>query len=154
MLVNIFPRAKFVHIYRNPYTVYVSNANMARTTHYGFQLQDPPSPPVAKDYPARFLDYYVAMEEHFYAQAARLPANQVAEVRFEDLEINAVQEIERIFRNLDMTISPEYRGRLQRYLESIANYKKNTFEPLPHQQRIGVREKLAPLFERWGYATS
>ena len=111
MLLELFPRGKFVHIYRNPFTVYLSNVNLARECFCLFQLQDPPQPS-EKDYAARFLDHYVDIEQRFYTMAARLPADQVAEVRFEDLEVDPVHEIERIYQRLGMTITPEYRIRI------------------------------------------
>jgi membrane protease YdiL (CAAX protease family) len=148
LITELFPKARFVHIYRNPYAVYRSNIHLGRECFSLMQLQDPEE---ATSYPARFLDYYLPVEEAFYAQAAELPRDQVVEVRFEDLEKNPLSEIERMYCGLGMELNATYRRRLVRYLESIADYSKNQFKPLPEEQRLEVLRKLKPLFDRWQY---
>jgi membrane protease YdiL (CAAX protease family) len=148
MLTEVFPHAKFIHIHRNPYSVYRSNVNIEREMHVLMQVQDQPK---TGGYAERYLDHYTRMEQHFYAAAATLPGNRVAEVRFEDLEQDPIGVIERVYAQLDMELTGEYRRRLESYLASIAGYRKNVFRPLPPEEQKMVYEKLKPLFDRWGY---
>jgi len=59
MLLDLFPGAKFVHIYRNPYTVYLSNANSAREGLCMFQFQDLVPCFKAEEFPM-FAAWYLA----------------------------------------------------------------------------------------------
>jgi hypothetical protein len=148
MLHEIFPRAKFVHIYRNPYDVYRSNLHLVREGHVVNQLQNP-DPDCS--YETRFLGNYRAMEEAFYRDTSKLPLDQVAEVRFEDLESDPLRELRRIYRNLSMTLTVEFEDRLTSYLSGLTGYKKNTHRELPDNDRDRVNDTMGPLMAQWGY---
>ncbi len=149
VLHEMFARARFVHIYRNPYDVYRSNQHLAREGHVVNQLHD--SDP-ACSYESRFLDNYRAMEDVFYRDAAKLPPEQVVEVCFEDLEQNAAAELRRIYRTLKLDFTPAYEARLEHYLAEVADYKKNRHRELPDDERQRVEAAVGPLLQRWGYA--
>ncbi|MBI5864759.1 MAG: sulfotransferase, partial [Planctomycetes bacterium] len=149
MLLELSPDARIVHIHRNPYDVYRSNMHFAREGQVLFQLQDPPATDAYRD---RFLELYEKMESEFVAQAARLPAGRLAEVAFEELESDPVGVIRRIYSQLDLEFSPRYEQRLLRYLESVADYKKNRFKPLAPEDQARVDASMGPLMVRWGYS--
>lgn len=148
LLHELFPQAKFIHIHRHPYAVYRSNQHMAREGHCVHQLQDP-RPECS--YATRFLDNYRAMEEAFYADTSALPSEQVAEVRFEELEADPRTVIRRVYAQLGLEFSPAFAARLDRYLASVADYTKNRFRPLPDDEARAVEAQLGPLMDRWGY---
>jgi hypothetical protein len=151
LLRAMFPKAKFIHIHRHPFAVYRSNVHLAQETFPLMQLQEPGQ---TASYVERFLDNYRSMEDSFYEQMKSLPADQVAEVRFEDLERDPVGQIERIYRQLNMPLTPTFRRRLLRYLDGVADYQKNRFTPLPEETRRAIVDKLGPLIQRWGYETA
>ena len=148
MLLEVFPNAKFIHMVRHPYDVYRSNVHFAREGHVIWQLQDPDE---ADSYEARFLDNYRAIEEAFYRQTAHLPAGQVVEVRFEDLQRDAVGQVRRVREQLGLGYPPSYPQRVERYLEEISGYRMNRFEPLGDRARRDIDGALGTLMDRWGY---
>lgn len=149
-LRELFPGCKFIHISRHPYAVYRSNMHMAKEGHVVSQLQDPDE---HDNYQTRFLDNYRAMEQAYLAETANLPEGDLAEVRFEDLEGNELEQIKRLYAELGLEFSPAFERRLIRYLESIANYKKNSYRPLPDAIRSNIDGKLSWLMQRYGYTT-
>jgi hypothetical protein len=150
-LREMFPNAKFIHIYRHPYAVYPSNIHAAREGFVMFQVQDPDP---RDSFETRFLDKYRALEEAFYRDAKKLPAGDIAEVRFEDLERDPIAEIHRVYSELGLELHPRLRRRLERYLESIADYKKNRLKELSESQRREIDAVMGSLMEQWGYASS
>jgi hypothetical protein len=149
VLRKMFPRAKFVHIYRHPYAVYKSNVHLAREGWVMFQLQDPP----ANDcYESHFLENYRAQEDAFYRDAEQLPAEDVVEVRFEDLERDPLGEVQRIYAQLGLPLDVRFERRLQTYLGTLEGYQKNRFPELPPFVRQQVDRQLGDYFERWGYS--
>ena len=78
LLAELFPRARFVHIHRNPYTVYRSNAHLEREGHVLNQVQDPLP---ESSYSARFLENYRLMEDTFYRDAEVAAPGTVSELR-------------------------------------------------------------------------
>jgi len=147
-LTELFPRARFIHIYRHPHAVYRSNMHTAREGHVVNQLQDPDP---ADNYQTRFLDNYRAMEEAFYDQSKGLPDDRVAEVRFEDLERDPVGEVRRLYARLGLEFSERFARRLERYLEGVAGYRKNRFKPLSDEEQAAVARAMGPFFHKWGY---
>jgi len=121
---------------------------MAAEAHPLLQLQDPVH---ESRYMSRFLGHYRAMEDAFYRDAAKLAPSQVAEVRFEDLERDPAAEIRRVYRQLELTVDPRFEERLKRYLATVADYRKNRFQPLPADEQAAVQEAMGPYFGRWGY---
>lgn len=148
ILRKLFPAAKFVHIVRHPHTVYRSNMKLARDAFPFWQLQDP-NP---KDcYETRFLDNYYELEDAFYKDTARLSSKDVIEIHFEDLERDPAGVVRRIYAQLGLQLTEDFRKRLDRYLETISDYKKNEFKPMPEELQKKIDDKMGPFVKRWGY---
>ncbi len=148
LLQALFPQARFVHLARHPYDVYRSNMHIAREGHVVHQLQDPDP---GDSYQTRFLDNYRGMEEAFYRDIETMPAGQVAELAFEDLERDPVGEIRKIYQALGLVFSAEFEARLEHYLDSVGDYQKNRFQGLPDEERRAVDAQVGSLMARWGY---
>lgn len=149
-LRRMFPRAKFIHIVRHPHAVYRSNMHLAEHGWAVFQLQDAGG---GETFASRLLDNYYDQERAFYDAAQQLPADDVAEVRFEDLEQDPLGEVRRVYDQLKLEFTPELQRRLENYLASIAGYKKNRFARLPGDQRQEIDAKMGDFAARWGYDT-
>ncbi len=148
VLLETFPQARFIHICRHPYTVYRSNAHLAREGHVINQLQDPDED---HSYAARFLENYRVMEEAFERDSRRLPDRQVVQVRFEDLERDPIATIRRIYTQLGMEFTAEYRRRLTNHLKTLKGYQKNRYHVLPDDQRQMIDAAMRPFMAEWGY---
>ena len=147
-LREMFPRARFVHIHRDPFTVYRSNMHMAREAHVLNQLQDPDK---ETSYEARFLENYHDMESAFYRDARESSAGTVAEVAFAQLEQAPIPQIERIYAEVGLEFTPQYRARLERYLEGLGEYRKTQHKPLPEFERRRIAAVMQKFLLRWGY---
>lgn len=150
LLAKLFPRAKFVHICRHPYDTYRSNMVLAEHGWSMFQLQDPYPD---NNYSTRFLANYRSLEDAFYRDVADLPPGSWCEVRFEDLEREPMEQMQRIYEELGLTLDDRNRQRLERYLASLAGYRKNRHAALDENTRQAIHTCMGPYFERWGYDT-
>lgn len=146
---ELYPRAKFVHIVRNPYSVYPSNMKMADQGLAIFELQEPDP---ADCYKTRFLDNYAAQEAAFARDAAKLPPEDVVEVRYEDLVRDPLGEIRRIYAKLQLEYTLAFEQKLKNYLAGVAEYRQNKFPPLPPEVQQQIEAKLGPWMDRWGYS--
>lgn len=147
-LLEMFPQARLVHIYRHPHAVYRSNLHMAREGHCVHQLQDPDE---QCNYASRFLDNYAAMETSYYRYADPLPVGQAIDVAYEKLDRDPIGAIREIYQALGLEFTPRFQRRLEAYLETVKDYEKNRFKPTPIEEQRLVYKKLSGLFERWGY---
>ena len=76
---------------------------------------------------------------------------QFHEIRFEDLEQDRVGQIEKLYEALDLPGFDAFRPSLQRYVDSIADYRKNEYPDLPSELRSTIAQTWRRSFEEWGY---
>lgn len=150
ILRELFPDAKFIHIVRNPHHVFRSNMRLASEGHVVFQLQDPDP---GDSYQTRFLDNYRELEDAFQRDSRELPAGDVAEIRFEDLEQNPLEVIRAAYAELRIEYTPAFHRRLEDYLRALGDFQKNRFAPLPGHEQAAVERAMAGHLHRWGYAS-
>jgi len=148
LLREMFPGAQFIHIHRHPYDTYRSNLHMQAEAHCLFELQDGPD---RDAFAAWFLRSYRDAEQRFYDDTADLPAEQMAEVRFEDLERDALGEVQRLYAALGLEYTDAFDAALRDYLKGLGAYRKNAHQPLPDHERDAVVRAMGPLMRRWGY---
>jgi len=149
MLRDLWPGAKFIHIYRDPYRVFQSMRNFYDTLFRELALQD--FDQVAID--TTILDTYPRLMERLLVDTATLPGDEFMEIRFEDFEQNPLLELERLYTTLGLdgfTTAVPY---FQQYLDSVQNYQKNTYPCSPETQQK-VQKHWQPFIERWGTPTS
>jgi hypothetical protein len=145
---RLFPRAKFIHIYRHPQATYLSNRHLAAEGLVAFQMQDPDP---HDNYVTRFLEHYRRQEEAFYRAAAALPPQAVAEVKYEALTADPLGEIRRLYAELGLEYSPVFDRRLRRYLESVADYTGNKHPRPSPEISAEIERHMGEYLDRWGY---
>ncbi len=125
-LREMWPRAKFIHIYRNPYRVFPS------TRHYFSRLL----PELAlQSYDIDKLqieplifESYLSLMPALRADTADLPADQFAELSFEALQSDPLQQLEALFNQLELPAFSSARPYLQQYLADLKDYRQNDYD--------------------------
>ncbi|MDJ0614352.1 MAG: sulfotransferase [Rhizobiaceae bacterium] len=146
-LLRMFPDAKFIHIHRDPYRVFQSQRHFFDTAGWYTYLQRPNLETLDDE----ILQRYVTMYDAYFEDRKLIPDDRFHEIRFDDLEADTVQEIEKTYAALSLDGFPEFKPSLERYVSSLKNYKKNTFHSLDEESRLRVSECWSRSFERWGY---
>jgi hypothetical protein len=148
LLLEMFPDARFVHIYRNPYMVFQStklqNLRMLRVS----RLQNID----VKELDGIIIQRYNEMYDVFFEERGLIPDCRYHEVRYEDLEGDAVGQIRQIYEKLDLPGFGAFQPSLRRYVDSTANYRKNKYSELPEPLRNEIAQCWRKNFEMWGYA--
>jgi hypothetical protein len=142
----IWPEARFIHIYRNPFVVYRSTRHFFTRLMPELALQDTHGAPVDE----MILESYPRLMNALGEQSARLPGNRFVELRFEDFETAPMEQLERIYATLELPGFAAARQNFQAYLGSLAGYRKNRYDFAPEMVRT-VQQHWAPFIERWGY---
>lgn len=145
-LRRLYPDARFIHIYRNPYEVFRSTKRFYRTLLECFAWQ--PFDHLNIDH--FVLEGYERLMDRVERDQQRLPENRFVDLRFEDLEAEPIREIKRIFEQLELGDTKAMEPSIRAYLDTIADFKKTTFMPCAEEMLL-VRRRLAPFFERFGY---
>jgi omega-hydroxy-beta-dihydromenaquinone-9 sulfotransferase len=142
----LWPDARFVHIYRNPYVVFESTRRALRTVLRELALQRHEHVPVDEI----VLEMYPRLMRRLLEEADRLPSQAIVHVRFEQLERDPLGELERIYRSIGLGDHEAARVRVEGYLHSIQDYSKGTYTF--SKESIGrVAERWQPFVSRFGY---
>lgn len=147
-LRHLWPTAKFIHIYRNPYRVFPS------TRHYftrllpelALQSYDEEHLPIEP----LILESYRHLMDALKTDTADLPADQWIELRFEDLQANPLRELETIFTQLNLPDFAATRPYLERYLTDLGDYRQNQYTIDPATIAT-IDRHWQPYIQRWGY---
>ena len=146
LLLSLFPGAKFVFVVRNPYVVFSSTIKLYRTLIPMYRLQDVDWEAIE----ASVLSNYVDMTRRYLRDRASIPKGSLIEVRFEDVEADAMGVLERVYGALGLPGWERARKPVAEYLETLSGYRKNRYrfdrsliDKVDREWGFAVRE--------WGY---
>ena len=147
LILEVFPDARFVHIYRDPFTVYQSMRHLYGIIPWYMYLQRPDIGYTDE----RIIEQYTAMHDNYFRDKDAIPSGRLCEVRFEDLERDPVKEMALIYEKLNLSGFEAFEPKLQRYLDFIASYKRNAFPDIPAPLRKRLAQEWRRSFEAWEY---
>jgi hypothetical protein len=146
LLREIWPEARFIHIYRNPYRVFASTRTFYARLLQEFALQRLELAPLDE----LILEAYPRMMGRLLEDAAALPKAAYVEIRFETFVRNPLGELARLYETLGLDGFLAARPRFEAYLREVRDYRAAR-HPLPTEAALQVAQRWAPFIERWGY---
>lgn len=146
LLKSMWPEAKFIHIYRNPYKVFFSMRNFYEKLFEEFALQDWDH----LDIDEHILETYERMMTAYERDIALVPPHNRIELRFDDFQANPMAEIKSIYDRFGIGGFEDDKPDYEAYLDSVSTYKKNVYT-FPEADLKKVGKRLAPFIDRWGY---
>lgn len=146
VLLDLFPQAKFIHIYRNPYEVYLSTKHLWRAGFSFSHLQVPDADIVEEV----ILSWYTELFSLYERDRGLIPPGSLYEVSYEELVSNPRDSLENIYSCLGLPGFEKFWTRVTPYLERQKNYRKNTFV-LDAETKEKIRRRWEPAFQRYGY---
>lgn len=146
LLTQMFPGAHYVFIVRNPYKVFQSMRNMYRQILPGQTFQSFEW----EDIDRWILHAYKAMISAYLDQRACIPAGDLIEIKYEDLDDSPMKVAQDIYGQLGLDNFDQVKPKFQTYLDGLASYKKNNFD-FPDEVIELVNEHWDFAFEAFGY---
>ncbi len=147
LLLEMFPDAKFIYIHRNPYAVYPSTRHLRRTL-----FDDNSLAPVNQDSTESDIFFsYELLLECYERDQKLIPEGHLHEVRFEDLEVDPIGELSRVYSGLSLPGFEDLAATLKPQLPELRRYKKNRFDDLEPGLKRRIYERLSGAFDRYGY---
>lgn len=145
MLRQMLPGARFIHVHRDPLTVFAS------MRHFYFRLLDvlalqPPDTGIIDEL---ILESYPRMMRMLLEQSAGLSPAEFVEIAYDDLNHDPLGQIEQLYEALDLEGFEDDRPALEQYLASTRDYQRNEHE-LPEHLRQRAEREWAEFIERWG----
>ena len=123
LLLRLFPDAKFISIVRDPYVVFASNMKLYRTMVPMYQLQEVDW----HEFRRSVLYNYADMTRRYMRDRESIPKGNLIEVRFEDLEADALGVLARIYSTLSLPGWDRAWRPVAEYLGTLSSYRKNRY---------------------------
>jgi hypothetical protein len=146
LLAEMFPRAKFLHIVRDPQTLFASTIRLWRVLDHAQGLQLPHF----RDLEAYVIDAFCRMYTAFERDRRDLSADRIHDVRYEDLVRDPLGELERAYARLALGDFAEVRSSLQAFTSSKREYQTNRYQ-LNEETRQKIEQAWGFYAERYGY---
>ena len=146
MLKEIFPDAKFIHIHRNPYDVFVSMRNFYAKLLKEFALQGYDH----VDVDETVLSVYERMMTAYERDAKGMPPERLIELRYDALDADPMDAVAQVYDQLSLPGFDDAKEKFAHYLASVSTFKKNRFDYFD-EAAAKVEARLKPFIEKWGY---
>lgn len=145
-LLEIFPGARFIHISRNPLSVFPSTLHTWQRMHRYHGLQVPKHEHLQQEVLQTFVDMYDVFEQ----DKQLLPAEQFHQVHYEQLAQNPIQELQNIYQHFQLPITEQVRSSWEAYAARASNYQTNRYQ-LSEDVRAEITRRWAGYFKTYGY---
>jgi omega-hydroxy-beta-dihydromenaquinone-9 sulfotransferase len=138
-LLELFPNALFIHIYRNPYKVYLSTIKMRNKVLDKLALQNANKEEIEK----QVIENYKRLMKSYFQQKDLIPKGNLIEICYEDLVRDPIKQARQIYLKLKL---PGFKGALpgmRKYLKHQREYKTNVY---------AIDEKIiAHVYDNWKF---
>jgi hypothetical protein len=148
LLAELFPDARFIHITRDPESLFASSRNLwpSLQTAQGLQL------PENEDLDEFIFDAFERMYRGFDQQRDSIQPNRICDVRYEDLVQDPIGQLERIYDHLELGDFGPVREALEEFVERQRDYKPNRHDELEPEIKAEIRRRWGGYVKRYGYS--
>ena len=146
-ILEMFPNAKFIHTYRNPYKVYMSTVKFFDEVFAIYTLQTWDKEKMKQD----ILKNYKTLYEYHERDLHLIPEDRIIHVKYEDFIKNPEENMEKIYKYLNLKGWDQYKENMIAYAQS----QKRDYVPNAHSVDddviIRVNKHWDDFREKYGY---
>jgi hypothetical protein len=146
-LLDLFPNAKFVFIYRNPYDVYYSTRRMLTEVVQRYIALESPPGRVSED---QVFENYLTLMDKYFETRSFIPEGNLVEISYESLRDNPAESVNHVYRRLGIPFPEEDRAALADFIKRESGY-----EPLRHlragKDDAAIQDKWGTYIDKLGY---
>jgi omega-hydroxy-beta-dihydromenaquinone-9 sulfotransferase len=146
ILLSMFPDAKFIHIYRNPYSIYASTNTLYKKIVRVLGLQTINEAELEEN----IIFIYKQMMEKFLVDKSSIPPENLIEIKYEDFIGNEIQHFKQIYEQFKLLDFEQAEAEFKKYIKSQANYKTNKYT-LDEETIKKITEEWRFTIEKWQY---
>jgi hypothetical protein len=139
-LLQLFPDAKFIHICRNPYNVYMSTWKLYNSILPLFSFQH-----VNKEnFDKSILSIYKGIYKNYLEERRLIPKENLIEIKYEDFIKDPIKTLEKIYSKFELSNFEKVKPFFKNYVKKHENYKRNH-----HKIDDKIKEKV---YREWNFA--
>ena len=146
-ILDVFPKARFVHIVRDPHDVYPSTIRLWRSLHHlqGLQIAH------GRDLQEYVLGSFERMYERFEKDRDLISPESLYEVRFEDLVRDPLAHLRNVYKKLDLGDFECVLPRVEAYLDGVKGYRSKEYQLEPTVRQL-IDQRWGSYTRRYGYS--
>lgn len=145
-LLTLFPNAKFVFIHRNPYNVYASTQRMLDMIKRNYMLGKTNN----VDFSDIILKSYAGIANAYLRDKHLVPAEHLAELRYEDFIKAPVESLRHIYDSLQLGDFSYCEKKMVAHAERNKNYTVLTHK-LQQTEIKTISQEWEPFIRAWNY---
>lgn len=145
-LLAMFPKARFVHVVRDPYVIFPSTVHTWKQLYKSQGLQAPRHDKLDQ----YVLETFVRMYDAFEEDVLQVPPAQFCEVRYEDLVRDMLGQVKRVYGLLGLDGFEAALPALEAYTAKTADYQPNRHVLSP-ESRDQITARWGKYIEKYGY---
>ena len=147
ILHELYPDAKFIHIYRNPYHVYLS---MKRNIEKEMTLYNIQNPPPWTVFEKEMVDMYNRMYKTYFDEIKQVPKENTIEVRYETFITEPFDQIKRIYHELNIPGFDSIQESIKKYLDGEKKLKTYRYN-IDKETQKKIYGYLRETIDYWEY---
>ena len=146
LLLELYPDARFIYIYRNPYEVIQSSIIFFKSVVMGMRVQN-----LDEEHLKSFLlDLYKKLILTYQEDRQIIPSGQLFEIKYENLMEDPEPQLKELALNLNLGLAPEFNN-AKTYLMEAQGYTSRDYH-FPPEYLQWINENISDLIELQGYS--
>ena len=146
VLAEMFPRAKFIHITRNPYQLFSSTVRLWTALDEAQAFQRPRE----ENLEEYVFTAFERMYRGFESQRAVIPSDRICDVRYEDLIRDPAGALQVIYEKLDLGDFAPQRPKIEQSMQQRRGHKANR-HTLPENIQGEIKRRWGGYIVKYGY---
>jgi len=146
-LIELFPDAKFIYIYRNPYKVFLSSKKLYKKfifPNMAFQsISDEKLEEIILKTERKTFEKYLEQKD-------LVKKGNIYEIKFEDFVKEPLKHLEKIYKELNIGGFEESRSAFAEFAKQYENYKPDKYN-IEDNLRENIYKELKFIFDKYGY---
>lgn len=146
LLLEMFPDAKFIHIYRNPYEVYHSTWKLYDSILPIFSFQHINR----EQFDRSILEIYKQMYIKFFEEKHLIPKENLIELRYEDFVKAPLKNLETIYKKISLEGFEKAKPAFEKYIKKHEKYIRNN-HVIDEASKRKIYKEWGFTFKEFGY---
>jgi hypothetical protein len=145
-ILSLYPDARFIHIYRNPYDVFQSHLHLFKKLLPMLSFQH------ISDEELEEIVFvtYILIHKKYFTEKTLIPAENLVEVRYEDFVAAPLPHLEKIYVRLGLESYDLAKKLFETELKNYKDYSRNQFV-LSEELAERIKDRFGFAFEEFGY---
>jgi len=149
-LLELFPEAKFIFIHRDPYTVFNSTKKLYDRMISSQFLQSCDEAGIEQI----ILEENAKIMRKYLDERELIPKENLIEIGFSELDGTPMETMKLIYKGLDLDDFEDAWHSMEAYLDSVKNYRRNTYPSTPREIRERINSQWGFWIKEFGYSNS